>query len=279
MVLPFVCREELPIGSPHCFRVYEATVGDGDAWLIPLAEEYVRILTHREVRPVRRPSFYEDVDFDTARLRKYRKRACIPKYKEGNFNVVRSDFGELLCYMLLERDYNTLFGVKSIYDRELRDSTGRGIDAVGVEVTDKLTLVLCEVKVSDEQHSPPRVVDLNDDSLGKQHRYHMDKLKEDTADKVERLAGKVRDAEIAGLLDAAVLYLLDRKLDKVRIVACSVLVRPESMYTKKDFGSFKANPGYYDPAQIRFLIACIPDELDDIIRRWYDVVQQTEVSE
>jgi len=261
----------------HHYRVYESDPGSVD-WLDQLAEEYVKILTHREA-PLKSLKINDsDMQMDVSNIQKYLKKASIPKYKKGNFNVVRSDFGELLCYMLLEHEYRTLFGAKSISNRELRDSPGRGIDAVGIEVEgDQLTLVLCEVKVSDEQPSPPRVVDYNDDCLSKQHRYHLNNLDDATKDKVWRVANKTRDEEVADLLTIAALYLEAKRLDKLRIIICNVLVRPKKKYTKADFGSFFVKPDQYDPAAIRFLIACIPDNVDATITQWYDVIQNTEI--
>ncbi len=276
MLVPFEQTNRFD-SDPHHFRIYETIYSDNSNWLEPLAKEYIKILTYRET-PLKIGNFSEDTIMDMSRLQKYVKKASIPKYKTGNFNVVRSDFGELLCYMLLERDYNTLFGAKSIYHRELKDVPGRGIDAIGVENNDKLTLVLCEVKVSDEQPSPPRVVDRNEDCLSKQHIYHLENLYEETKYKVWRVANKTRNEQISDLLTAAAICLEEKRLDKLRIVACSVLVRPKTKYRQSDFGSFKTQTDQFHPAIIRFLIACIPDDIDDIIKQWYDVIQDLEVS-
>lgn len=263
--------------DPHHFRVYEATSNESEDWLVPLAEEYLRILTHRETR-LKSIKISDDTVMDMSLLKKYIRRASIPKYEPGNFGVIRSDFGELLCYMLLERDYSTLFGGKSIYARELKDRPGRGIDAIGIEESDLLTLVLCEVKVSDDQSSPPGVVDRGDECLSRQQHYHLEHLHEETKDKVWRVANRVRDERIAELLDTAVTCLEENRLDRLLIIICNVLVRPKTKYKQADFGSFRANPAQYNPAVIRFLIACIPDDVDVIIQKWYGIVQNTEVS-
>lgn len=185
----------------------------------------------------------------------------------------------MLCYILLERDYATKFGMKSIYTRELRDRPGRGIDAIGIEVRDLLTLVLCEVKVSNDDSSPPGVVDQGEECLSKQHQHHLGKLNNDTKDKVWRVVQKTRDQETADLLTTAALCLEENRLDRLRIIACSILIRPQAKHKLTDFGSFKANPSQYSPAIIRFLVACIPDDVNVIIRKWYDIVQKkTEVS-
>ncbi|MBA2283934.1 MAG: hypothetical protein H0W02_00475 [Ktedonobacteraceae bacterium] len=185
MTVPFVLIDTFDFDRHH-FRVYEPGDSSNSDWLSPLAQEYIKLLTHRETALRKIVVNQNDLQMDVSHIQKYLRKASIPRYKAGNFNVVRSDFGELLCYMLLERDYGTSFGAKSICHRELRDLPGRGIDAIGVE---------CDSN---------------------------------------------------GLLTA-------------------------------DFGSFRKTPGKYDPATIRFLIACIPDTTDVIIKAWYDVVEKTEV--
>ena len=277
MTVPFSLVGNFDI-EPHHFRIYEAINSASDDWLESLAEEYVRILSHTEtsLRTIRGS---EDTGMDMSLVNRYVRKASIPKYEEGNFGVVRSDFGELICYMLLERDYGTKFGVKSIYERELRDRPGRGIDAIGIEERDLLTLVLCEVKVSDDQSSPPGVVDHGSDCLSKQHQYHLENLNEKTKNKVWRTVQKTRDSKIATLLTAAALCLEENKLDRLHIIVCNVLARPKAMHRQSDFGSFKRDPARYNPAAIRFLIACIPDDVNVIISKWYGLVQKkTEVS-
>ncbi|GCE25557.1 hypothetical protein KDA_10410 [Dictyobacter alpinus] len=277
MTAPFVQTDNFD-SDVHHYRVYEPEVEEDKEWLYPIAEEYVKLLTHHEA-PLKKIKLTTDESvLDVTSIQKYVRKASIPGYKKGNFNVVRSDFGELLCYMLLEKEYKTLFGSKSIFSRELRDTPGRGIDAIGIEMGDVLTLVLCEVKVSDEKPSPPRVVDYNEDCLSKQHRYHLEHLAEATKDKIWRTALRTRDEEVAELLMAAAIYLEENQFDKLRIVVCNVLVRPKSKYTKADFGSFRAQPVQYGPADIRFLIACVPNNVDVIVKEWYDVIQNIEVS-
>lgn len=276
MTVPFELTETLDLDEHH-FRVYEPDDCSNSDWFGPLAQEYIKLLTHRATTPRAITVNQSDFQMDMSCIQKYLRKSSIPKSKGGNFDVVRSDFGELLCYMLLERDYSTLFGAKSICYRELRDAAGRGIDAIGIENSNPLTLVLCEVKVSDEQKSPPQVVDSADESLSKQLRYHLDNLDEATKDKVWRAMRFTRDQDIADLLTLAALYIEEKRFDMLRIIVSSVLVRPKAKYTQADFGSFRKNPNKYDPAFIRFLVACIPEGADDTIRKWYNVVEKMEV--
>src|SRR5712691_6023485 len=99
MVVPFRLSSNYDDG-PHHFRVYEAISDGSEDWLEPIAEEYVRILSSRET-PLNNIKISDDTDMDMSLLKQYIIKASVPKYEEGNFNVVRSDFGELLCYVLL----------------------------------------------------------------------------------------------------------------------------------------------------------------------------------
>lgn len=250
MMVPFSLSSNYDI-EPHQFRVYEAINNSREDWLEPLAEEYIGVLTDSATR-LKSIKIGEDTDMDMSHLKPYLIKASIPNYELGNFNVVRSDFGELLCYMLLEQNYGTMFGEKSITGRELRDRPGRGIDAIGIEKSDLLTLVLCEVKVSDERSSPPGVVDQGEECLSRQHRCHMDNLIKTTKDKVWRAYNKTRSQEIAALLATAAVRLEENSFDEIRVIICSLLVRPKAKHKLTDFGSFRKNPAYYSPAIIRF---------------------------
>ena len=163
-------------------------------------------------------------------LRERIRNATIPTYVSGGaagsmpptLAVVRSDFGEILCYMLNEDDHDTRFGYKSVRDRELTELPGRGIDAVGVEAGQPLSLVLGEVKVSNENASPPQVVDSSSDSLGQQQRGHVGDL-ETTGKKIWDLARRTSDQQTRELFIQAALYFDDRRWDKLRLVVCCLL--------------------------------------------------------
>jgi hypothetical protein len=192
--------------------------------------------------------------------------------------VTRSDFGETLCYMLLGQEYSTIFGYKSVRDRELINLPGRGIDAIGIENDGKLTLVLGEVKVSNANASPPQVVDASDDSLRNQHLGYLRELNI-TAKKIWNLSRHVLDATVRDLLFTALWCLEEQRLDKLQLVACCVLIRPRNRYTVKDFGSFVKRPADYEPARIRFVVVCIPGDVEEVVDNWYATVKTTELPE
>jgi hypothetical protein len=119
------------IESFHCgeHRFEAIAPDDGQDWLATVASEYSALRT-RCALPL------EDVSLDgitvvgVEHLRARLRSATIPAYSAGNFGIVRSDFGETLCYMLLEQSYGTRFGYKGVRDRELINLPGRGIDSI-----------------------------------------------------------------------------------------------------------------------------------------------------
>ncbi len=275
MTLFFIPIEE-SLSSGHSFRALK--LDDDSEWINPVAVEYVRLRSEC-AQPLADISLDGIEVLSVDRISKCLKNATIPERRFDNFDVVRSDFGELLCYMLLEQEYETRFGYKSIRDRETTQQPGCGIDAVGVEEDDEgtpLTLVLSEVKVSNEAASPPRVVDKSNDCLRNQHLSHL-RNPVATAKKIWDMSRRSPDYSAQTLLFTAALYLQDNQLDKLRLIACCVLVRPHCKYTKADFGSFQQCPDDYKPALIRFLVVCIPDDVEKVVQNWYATIKRTEV--
>ncbi len=278
MALPIILTETHDVDEHH-FRVYLLDKNTLEDWLNELADEYIQLRT-------RRKHAIEDLSTDDINVvnpelvERYRLsatrsgRLTVPTYSPGNFNVLRSDFGELLCYLLLEQDYNTRLGYKSICDRDTIHQPARGIDAIGIEgfLPSILTLVLSEVKVSDEQASPPQVVDASNDSLRNQHLEHIRNRKTSTREKIVDLSRRVDDIEFSQHLSWVAFFLEEENWDTLQVISCSILIRPKEKYTKKDFGSFWRKPDDYKPALIRFLIVCIPEDVDIILQMWDKVI-------
>lgn len=247
---------------PHLFRCY--TPAD-DGWLDELAAEYVALRTSCSFD-------LDDVRLDgveilnAAALQARLEANTVPvSTGGGNFDVVRSDMGELLHYLLLETEFQTRFGYKSVRDRELIQLTGRGIDAVGIELDDaKLILCLGETKVSDAAASPPEVVDKKDDCLRAQHLDHLNDLAATTR-KVFDLGRRARDPDLQNLFFAAGLLLEGGELDQLEIISCSVLVRPEARHTDEDYGSFRSSPADFVPSTVRFLVVRVPDDIKSMV--------------
>lgn len=255
--------------EPHHFRIIEPAAGDG--WLEELATEYKKLRTEcRHALDVVKVDGITVVD--TQKLKARLEKACIPEYAAGSLSVSRSDFGETISQVVLERDYGTRFGYKSLRDRELVQLPGRGIDAVGLEEEGELlTLVLGETKVSDEAKNPPQVVDKKTDSLSKQHLHHLGELGA-TSNKLWNISRFCPTQETQQLFLRACLLFDEQRWDLLKLVVACVLVRPKSKCHEKDFGKLRKTPKAVTPATIRFIIARVPDELDATVQRWHGLL-------
>ncbi|MDO6966107.1 hypothetical protein [Rhizobium alvei] len=263
------------LDAPHHYSSYEPE--DFSAWIDVVAAEYVRLRTSFAA-PL--PDLFEFPGlggFTGAAIKARVAQATVPKedYQKKNFSVMRSDLSEVAAYMLLERTFGTEIAYKLVRDRELTKLPGRGIDAIGIEVGDKHVIVLAEVKFSSESIKPgsaPQVVDKSDDCMRNQHLGHM-KERRETIDKLMDCARRAAsDAERDNLI-AAAMYLEHELWDKVEVVSCCVLMRPKSLHTDADFGSFRTSPLDYEPARVRFLVWKLPGVIDDILKAWAQAVE------
>jgi hypothetical protein len=207
--------------------------------------------------------------FDVSGIKKRLQEATIPLQGMGNFDVVRSDLGEVLAMMVLEQEYGTQFAYKSVRDREVCQLAGRGIDAIGIENAERLTLLIGEAKVSAESGSIPKVVDRSKDSLSKQLKGHM-KAHTETGRKLWDIVRRTTDANLQSLFITAALYWEEKCWDKLAVVCCATLVRPKSLYKRRDFGSLWESPEQTSPASVRFLILCVQESIDNAVKKFYE---------
>lgn len=253
----------------HEYRMASAT--DLDALLKVVAMEYVR-LRAESILPLAAVQV-DGIDvMDVTAVSQRLKQAVVPTTsKPGTpFDILRSDFGETLAYLILEQEYSTRIGYKGIRDRETINLPGRGIDTVGTENLAALALLLGEVKLSEEAKSPPQVVDASNDCLRAQHRAHLND-REITTNKLWNISRFVRDkATRDSLLAAAFLFENNHPLE---IISCSLLIRTAGVHKDTDYGSFRKKPADYAPAGVRFWIVCIPVSAADLVIRWQTHVQ------
>lgn len=261
----FVIAERHDVGGHH-LRVLEPAAAD---WLTVLAKEYRR-LRMLSRHPVNALSF-DGLDLAVEEVAKILRAATVPRYESGNFGVVRSDLAEVILGLVGETMYGSRYGYRSVSDRELVQRPGRGIDQIGVEIdessdaeqaTTRLTLVLGEAKVSTEAKSPPGVVDRGNDCLRAQHLAHLNN-RDVTADKVWAASRQCADPDTQELLRIAAELFRYGIDDKIRVVAASLLVRPGTARTPRDFGTFHTASADYQPADIRFLLVRLPGDIDE----------------
>src|SRR2546421_8176511 len=109
----FILAEKHDVNE-HFYRVYNLDASDMNSWLETLADEYIRLRTKRKARlqslsttgvGTVEPTL---VNTKVLEFKRRKLRASVPFYEPGNFNVLRSDLGELLNYILVENNYNTV---------------------------------------------------------------------------------------------------------------------------------------------------------------------------
>ena len=238
-------------------------------WLEKLAEAYVQLRSDSPT-PIS-PEVFDGIGVvDITAIQSRLRQSTLPTRIGGNLDVVRSDFGEVSSYIALERLFSTMLGYKSVRDRETIQFTGRGIDAVGIEGEDVLsliTLVLVETKVSDEAASPPQVVDTGADCLRRQHLAHISSS--ETCAKVWDIARKAFDKDVRAKMLVAAQRFEMQQWEKLKLVCCCFLVRPSGLFSIADFGTFRTAPSDFSPASIRFMILRTPDRIEQTISTFY----------
>jgi len=259
----------------NLYRTVE--VDSSGPWKAELAKEYVR-LRSSTVGDLSSISLDGITILSPQKLRARLKQATVPNRRGSPLDVVRSDFGETLAYLLLEQEFGTAIGYKGVRDRETINLPGRGIDIIGIETNPHFCLVLGEVKVSEENRTPPSVVDRNNDSLSKQLKFHV-REHSITSQKLWDTARKVLDDAIRNNLFRAALAWDEKRWDLLRVLCCAILVRPKNIYKVKDFGSLKRYPRSMRPGTTRFIIVCIPDGIEATVSAWFEFVQRKEEDE
>jgi len=169
--------------------------------------------------------------------------------------------------MSSENQFNTKWCWIGIRERERSDMPGRGIDLVGVEEGSLYTVVLCEVKVSEEDGRIPQVVDSSEDSLSKQLCKHMTE-RTSTSRRLWESVRRTRDTNSLALITKVAVLWQREEWQRLRIFCCGVLVRPTEKYNIRDFGTLRQNPEILDPAFLRFLIICLNGEINLLVNRF-----------
>lgn len=248
----------------HEYKTWE--LADNTTCITALAAEY-RDLRTKCVIPITSVNVEGIGVVDTTTIISRLKSSTIPPRGRGSLDIVRSDMGETLAYVVLEQEYGTNIDHKLVVERELIGSPGRGIDVVGIENDGKLKLVFAEIKVSDEK-SPPQVVDKKKDSISKKLKEHINNQKV-TIDKIWDIIRKTRDESFRDLLISATLYWEQENWSKLHIICCGILVRPQDKYRKEDFGKLKEKPKLVHPAAVRFLIICVPGDIEEMVNEFH----------
>lgn len=252
----------------HLFRSYEWDSVPG--WEERLSKKLIPVIKQLYIDCDELKSNLEDLGLNGEQIKEFIEqsiKATIPNPVTDNrppqFKIPRADFAEILATICLEELHSTQIPVKNIFHRELTNAPGRGVDVLGYEeINGNLALIICEVKGSQDAKSPPPCVEPDEDSLKSQlYSYIIDQQKT-----LNRILVIQKKASINHKLKLTKIALLwgQKKFDSLKIVVCPFLVRNTNYYKDTDFGCFKTNPNYFNPAKVRFLIVCIKSDLNKI---------------
>jgi hypothetical protein len=247
--------------APHRLVILDVTDKD---WIERVAEAYRELRTEQRLpdpSPEMLPALNGVDVLDPARIQKLLIESQIAKRRGGNFDVLRSDLAEVLMGIIGADLGGYSYGYRSIRDRESAAQPGRGIDQIGIRLADKtLHLMVGEAKLSNERRTPPKVVDDNDDSLSKTHRKKMQNRAE-LSERIDQAFRFCTDPETAALF-AAARMVLEAEHDCLVLHLTSVMVRPKSLASSTDFGSYADTPDQFSPGVVEFYI--VAAEADDI---------------
>jgi hypothetical protein len=190
-------------------------------------------------------------------------RASIPEKGQAgvpaSLDVTRSELAEVLAMELAVSQFKTLVPAPRVAHKEIPQLASRGMDLIGFEESDTLRLVVGETKASDEDASPPGVVEGQKTSLREQ-------LLSSIAD-TDRLLSELswclkHSAEDHhSMIIRAALMLVVSSLE---FVVFPVLVRSEAVNRPGDCGSFRETPQDFAPAAVRFCVIRLPGPVDEI---------------
>lgn len=255
----------------HILRSYDWDSTSG--WEERLSQKLIPIIQQLYTDCEGLKATTEDLGLNSQQIKEFIEqsiKATIPNPATDNkptqFKIPRADFAEILATICLEELHSTQIPVKNIFHRELTSAPSRGVDILGYEeINETLTLIICEVKGSQEAKSPPSCVEPNEDSLKSQlYSYIIDPQK--TLNRILVLSKKADIKHKLKLVKIALLWS-QKKTDSLKTVVCPFLVRRTDCYQNTDFGHFKTNPEYFHPAKVRFLIVCVNSDLATIAEK------------
>lgn len=182
----------------------------------------------------------------------------------------RNELAEVLAYDALKQVHDAVIPASRIREKEVPGQPTRGLDIFGLLMAPQIRAIICEVKASSSDESPPGVVNSGGDSMHGQIKGRIG----DKAKLLQELQWSLKHAhDDAAKLQVASAMLVLSKDDAQPPVVVPVLVRPVSKYNEKDFGCFRAEPDEYSPAEIRFLILRIPGTIEEFADRIYKRAQ------
>lgn len=261
--------------APHRLAILTAAEED---WVTRLAQIYRELRSaHRLPEPTKTiaPGLNRVAVLDVTAIERRMLETQIAARQGGNFDVLRSDFAEVLLWHVGQAYGKFRYGYVSLRDRESAGQPGRGVDQIGIRLddNDQVRLMLGEAKFSTEDRHPPRVVDGTDDCLSAAHEKHLTQ-RHSTSERLYQAMRHCIDEETyqlfaiaAGKFDAGDTGLL--------IHLTSLLVRPKRLVSPRDFGSYAVPSESFSDCIIDFYL--VSAETDDIDTMISDFAEQAKI--
>lgn len=198
--------------------------------------------------------------------------ALVPQKENGNrsehLSVQRSEFGEIVATEVLKQIFGTTIPASRIKHKEIPDQQTRGADVIGLEDIAETapSLILGEVKASQQQKSPPAVVAGMITKLGDLLRNRRTLLQE-----LCWLRDHAED-EYAAICARVHASFVLRK-DHFQIVIAPILVRSADTHHKNDPGDFKNNPQRFGKS-VRWVSIVVDGDLAQVAQEVYRIARE-----
>jgi hypothetical protein len=199
--------------------------------------------------------------------------AAIPepgvRLEQPHLDTARNELGEVIAYAVLEGPRGAVMPAKRIREKEIPQLPSRGLDALAFQPGDELRLLVAEVKTSDEEASPPRVVGQGESSLHAQTV----KLVTDPARLLVELNWVFKHTTPEHELLVARAILLKTR-EQLPTMAVPVLVRPTRHHQDTDCCVFETDPDSVAPAMIRFSVVRVGEALENLAAQVYRLARE-----
>ncbi|MFB8405415.1 Hachiman antiphage defense system protein HamA [Streptomyces sp. NPDC055912] len=198
--------------------------------------------------------------------------AVIPEPWKGDrkkhLDVQRSEFGEILASEALKQIFGTSIPASRIKHKEIPDQQTRGADVIGLEDIDQpsVSLILGEVKGSQDKKSPPGVVSGMEEKLGELIGNRRALLQE-----LCWLRDHAEEGYVAVCSRLHASFVLKR--EKFKITLAPLLVRTSDTHHEKDPGAFKSNPQGFGK-RIRWVSIVVEGDLFEIAQEVYRIARE-----
>lgn len=256
----------------HTFACYDVAADDD------LVDDVARLVRELYVEPevllesLRRASTDLDDVASEAELNALLEevaKAAIPEMNmeatKPHLQTPRNEVAEILAFDVLQKVHQALVPASRIREKEIPGAPTRGLDVFALLMDPSLRAVICEVKASSSDASPPAVVGSGNDSMHAQTK----KRVKDRRAVLDELNWAHKHAKEENRMAVAKALILLSRIDAEPPVAAPVLVRPLDKHGADDFGCFIEAPEEYAPAHVRFTIIRIPCSLEEFADKVY----------